>query len=151
MRKVSAGDIRKVSKVALTDQSNARLVTGSSSEERFRNAQQLAQSAGRQLLRVDLAQVVSKYIGETEKNLQQLFEKAERGNFVLYFDEADALFGKRTEVKDAHDRYANIEVSYLLAAEDRGIPILIGTSLSNQSLAQSKAALTLQRPRKWPP
>jgi SpoVK/Ycf46/Vps4 family AAA+-type ATPase len=66
------------------------------------------------LYRVDLAAVVSKYIGETEKNLRHLFEAAQQAGGVLFFDEADALFGKRTEVKDAHDRYANVEISYLL-------------------------------------
>ncbi len=66
------------------------------------------------LYRVDLAAVVSKYVGETEKNLDKIFDAAARGGAVLYFDEADALFGKRGEVKDSHDRYANIEVNYLL-------------------------------------
>jgi ATPase family protein associated with various cellular activities (AAA)/winged helix domain-containing protein len=66
------------------------------------------------LYRIDLSAVVSKYIGETEKNLRRLFDAAERGGTILFFDEADALFGKRTEVKDSHDRYANIEVNYLL-------------------------------------
>ena len=66
------------------------------------------------LYRIDLSAVVSKYIGETEKNLRQLFDAAEMGGVVLLFDEADALFGKRSEVKDSHDRYANIEVNYLL-------------------------------------
>lgn len=66
------------------------------------------------LYRIDLSQVVSKYIGETEKNLRRVFDKAEGGAAILLFDEADALFGKRSEVRDSHDRYANIEVSYLL-------------------------------------
>jgi SpoVK/Ycf46/Vps4 family AAA+-type ATPase len=66
------------------------------------------------LYRVDLSQVVSKYIGETEKNLRRIFDAAESGGAILLFDEADALFGKRSEVKDSHDRFANIEVSYLL-------------------------------------
>ena len=66
------------------------------------------------LLRIDLSGVISKYIGETEKNLKRVFDAAERAGAVLFFDEADALFGKRSEVKDSHDRYANIEVSYLL-------------------------------------
>ncbi len=66
------------------------------------------------LYRIDLSAVVSKYIGETEKNLRRLFDEAERGGAVLFFDEADALFGKRSEVKDSHDRYANIEINYLL-------------------------------------
>jgi SpoVK/Ycf46/Vps4 family AAA+-type ATPase len=69
---------------------------------------------------------VSKYIGETEKNLRRVFDAAERGGAVLLFDEADALFGKRSEVKDSHDRYANIEVSYLLMRMEayRGLAIL---------------------------
>ena len=66
------------------------------------------------LYRIDLSSVVSKYIGETEKNLRRLFDAAEDGGCILFFDEADALFGKRTEVKDSHDRYANIEINYLL-------------------------------------
>ena len=64
--------------------------------------------------RIDLSQVVSKYIGETEKNLEKVFSKAEHKNWILFFDEADALFGKRTNVQNSHDRYANQEVSYLL-------------------------------------
>jgi SpoVK/Ycf46/Vps4 family AAA+-type ATPase len=67
----------------------------------------LAAARGLSVLRIDLSQVVSKYIGETEKNLSRLFEQAEQSGAVLFFDEADALFGRRTSVKDAHDRYAN--------------------------------------------
>lgn len=74
----------------------------------------LGQRCGREVYRVDLSQVTSKYIGETEKNLARLFEAAEQAGWLLFFDEADALFGKRTSVSDAHDRYANQEVSYLL-------------------------------------
>ncbi|NKE69583.1 ATP-binding protein [Candidatus Manganitrophus noduliformans] len=89
-------------------------------------AEVLAQMLGRDLLKVDLSAVVSKYIGETEKNLQRIFSGAERSDAILLFDEADALFGKRSEVKDAHDRYANIEVNYLLQRleEYEGIVIL---------------------------
>jgi hypothetical protein len=78
------------------------------------------------LYRIDLSQVVSKYIGETEKNLRRVFDAAEEGAAILLFDEADALFGKRSEVKDSHDRYANIEVSYLLQRMEayRGLAIL---------------------------
>jgi hypothetical protein len=78
------------------------------------SASLIAQALGLELFRIDLAGVVSKYIGETEKNLDKVFRAAYRSNAVLFFDEADALFGKRTEVKDAHDRYANVETSYLL-------------------------------------
>lgn len=77
-------------------------------------AEVVASALGLELYRIDLAAVVSKYIGETEKNLEQIFRAADQGDAVLLFDEADALFGKRSEVRDAHDRYANVEVSYLL-------------------------------------
>jgi DNA polymerase III delta prime subunit len=78
------------------------------------------------MYRIDLSQVVNKYIGETEKNLKRIFDAAETSDCILFFDEADALFGKRTEVKDAHDRFANIEVSYLLERMERfkGLAIL---------------------------
>jgi SpoVK/Ycf46/Vps4 family AAA+-type ATPase len=76
--------------------------------------------------KIDLSTVVSKYIGETEKNLSRIFHEAETSNAILFFDEADALFGKRSEVKDAHDRYANIELNYLLQRmeEFEGLVIL---------------------------
>jgi MoxR-like ATPase len=78
------------------------------------------------MYRIDLSQVVNKYIGETEKNLRRIFDAAEISDCILFFDEADALFGKRTEVKDAHDRFANIEISYLLERMERfkGMAIL---------------------------
>lgn len=95
-------------------------------------AQCLASALGLNLYRIDLSQVVSKYIGETEKALHRIFEEAESGHGLLLFDEADALFGKRSEVKDAHDRYANIEVSYLLQRLEsfEGVSILT-TNLRN--------------------
>jgi SpoVK/Ycf46/Vps4 family AAA+-type ATPase len=74
----------------------------------------IAHELGRGLFHVDLSRVVSKFIGETEKNLDLAFKAAEEQDAILFFDEADALFGKRTEIKDGHDRFANIEVSYLL-------------------------------------
>lgn len=74
----------------------------------------LGKEAKLPVYRIDLSLVVSKYIGETEKNLEKVFDLAGNKNWILFFDEADALFGKRTSVKDAHDRFANIEVSYLL-------------------------------------
>jgi hypothetical protein len=84
------------------------------------------------LYRIDLSAVVSKYIGETEKNLRRLFDAAEDGGAILFFDEADALFGKRSEVKDSHDRYANIEINYLLQRLEayRGLAIL-ATNMKN--------------------
>lgn len=75
---------------------------------------------------VDLSMVVSKYIGETEKNLRKLLEVAEKSGAVLFFDEGDALFGKRTEVKDSHDRYANIEVGYLLKMAGKSAVVVTG-------------------------
>jgi SpoVK/Ycf46/Vps4 family AAA+-type ATPase len=77
-------------------------------------AQVLARELGLDLYRVDLSRVMSKWIGETEKHLARLFDEAQASGAVLFFDEADALFGKRSEVKDAHDRYANVEIGYLL-------------------------------------
>lgn len=79
----------------------------------------IASDLGLDVCRIDLAEVVSKYIGETEKNLARIFDEAERSGAVLVFDEADALFGKRSDVKDSHDRYANIETSYLLQRMER--------------------------------
>jgi hypothetical protein len=89
-------------------------------------AEVIAAEAEMPLYRIDLSQVVNKYIGETEKNLRRLFDAADAADVILFFDEADALFGKRTEVKDAHDRYANLEVSYLLERMERfkGLAIL---------------------------
>lgn len=74
----------------------------------------IGKEVGADVYRLDLSALASKYIGETEKNLSALLERAEQADWILFFDEADALFGKRTEVKDSHDRYANLEVSYLL-------------------------------------
>ena len=89
-------------------------------------AQVLARDLGLDLYRVDLSRVMSKYIGETEKNLSRLFDEAQASGGVLFFDEADALFGKRSEVRDAHDRYANVEIGYLLQRmeEHEGAAIL---------------------------
>lgn len=77
-------------------------------------AEVIASELGLDLYKIDLSTIVSKYIGETEKNLERIFGEAQSSNAILFFDEADAIFGKRSEVKDAHDRYANIEISYLL-------------------------------------
>ncbi|NES87561.1 MAG: ATP-binding protein, partial [Moorea sp. SIO2B7] len=89
-------------------------------------AEVIANELQLELYKIDLSQVVSKYIGETEKNLNRIFTAAETANAILFFDEADALFGKRSEVQDAHDRYANIEIGYLLQKmeEYEGISIL---------------------------
>ncbi len=96
-------------------------------------AQVIAEELGMDLYKIDLSSVVSKYIGETEKNLERIFSQARNSNTVLFFDEADAIFGKRSEVKDAHDRYANIEVGYLLQRMEsyEGVVILATNLRSN--------------------
>jgi hypothetical protein len=108
------------------------LFAGASGTGKTMAAEVLAAELGLDLYRVDLSQVVSKYIGETEKNLRRVFDAADEGGAVLLFDEADALFGKRSEVKDSHDRYANIEVGYLLQRMEayRGLAILT-TNMKN--------------------
>ncbi|RNG19602.1 ATP-binding protein, partial [Streptomyces botrytidirepellens] len=102
------------------------LFAGGSGTGKTLAAEVMAKELGLDLFIIDLSQVVSKYIGETEKNLRKVFDAAERGGALLLFDEADALFGKRSEVKDSHDRYANLEVSYLLMRMEayRGLAIL---------------------------
>ena len=112
-------------KLALTKGLNV-LFAGPSGTGKTMSAEILAGELGLDLFRIDLANVVSKYIGETEKNLDRIFREAEHSNAILFFDEADALFGKRSEVRDSHDRYANIEISYLLQKMEAydGIAIL---------------------------
>jgi hypothetical protein len=102
------------------------LFAGPSGTGKTMAAEVLAGELELDLYRIDLSAVVSKYIGETEKNLRRVFDAAEEGGAILLFDEADALFGKRSDVKDSHDRYANIEVSYLLQRMEayRGMAIL---------------------------
>jgi ATPase family associated with various cellular activities (AAA) len=102
------------------------LFHGASGTGKTMAADAVAHTLHMRMFRIDLAGVVSKYIGETEKNLRTIFDEADRMDSVLFFDEADALFGKRSEVKDAHDRYANIEINYLLQRVENfsGIAIL---------------------------
>jgi AAA+ superfamily predicted ATPase len=115
------------------NRSFSALFTGPSGTGKTMAAEVIANALGLTLFRVDLSAVVSKYIGETEKNLAQIFDDASSASAVLFFDEADALFGKRSEVRDSHDRYANIEVSYLLQRlEDYdGIAILASNLRQN--------------------
>jgi vesicle-fusing ATPase len=109
------------------------LFTGESGTGKTMAAEVLAEDLGLDLYRIDLSAVVSKYIGETEKNLRAVFEAAEGSGAVLLFDEADALFGKRGEVRDAHDRYANLEIAYLLQRMEcyRGLAVLTTNLRSN--------------------
>jgi SpoVK/Ycf46/Vps4 family AAA+-type ATPase len=102
------------------------LFAGPSGTGKTMAAEIIANELGLDLYKIDLATVVSKYIGETEKNLNKIFKEAWDSNSILFFDEADAIFGKRSEVRDSHDRYANIEIAYLLQKmeEYQGIVIL---------------------------
>src|SRR2546428_4294711 len=102
------------------------LFSGLSGTGKTMAAEVIAHELGLDLYKSDLSQVVSKYIGETEKNLDRIFADAENTNAILFFDEADTLFGKRSQVHDAHDRYANIEIGYLLQKMEEydGIAIL---------------------------
>jgi SpoVK/Ycf46/Vps4 family AAA+-type ATPase len=102
------------------------LFAGESGTGKTMSAEVIANELNLNLYRIDLSAVVSKYIGETEKNLRLLFDAAEDGGAILFFDEADALFGKRSQVRDSHDRYANIEINYLLQRLKayRGLAIL---------------------------
>ena len=108
------------------------LFHGPSGTGKTLTASLLAQKTGRSAYKIDLSMIVSKYIGETEKNLANLFDRAENKDWILFFDEADALFGKRTNVRDAHDKYANQEVSYLLQrVESYGGLVILATNFRN--------------------
>ncbi len=103
-------------------------------------AEALASELGRPLIRIDLSAVVGKYIGETEKNLSRVFDEAEAAGAVLFFDEADALFGQRTEINDSHDHYANQEVDYLLVRiqERPGLTLLASNMKSGQEASRAR-------------
>lgn len=123
MKQRLSSELQTLSKSAQTDSGGTlALFSGDTDAEKIQAAESLATDLNKQLIRLDLTQ----YIGETEKNLRDLFQRAEHEDWVLFFDEADALFGKRTKVKDSHDRYANVETSYLLQRLEayRGLAIL---------------------------
>jgi len=113
------------------------LFAGPSGTGKTMAAEVLAGELGLTLFRIDLAGVVSKWIGETEKNLDRVFQAAENSNAILFFDEADALFGKRSEVKDSHDRYANLEISYLLQKMETYDGVAILATNMRQQLDQA--------------
>lgn len=108
------------------------LFAGPSGTGKTMAAEIIANELGLDLYKIDLSAVVSKYIGETEKNLDRIFHEGQTSNAILFFDEADALFGKRSEVRDSHDRYANIEIAYLLQKMDEydGV-VILATNLRN--------------------
>lgn len=109
------------------------LFLGPSGTGKTMAAEVMSTELGLDLYKIDLSSIVSKYIGETEKNLSKIFNEAEQSNAILFFDEADALFGKRSEVKDSHDRYANVEISYLLQKmeEHEGVVIMASNLSGN--------------------
>ncbi len=116
------------------------LFAGPSGTGKTMAAEIIAHELGLELYKIDLSSVVSKYIGETEKNLDRIFQEGETSNAILFFDEADALFGKRSEVRDSHDRYANIEIAYLLQKMDEyaGVVILATNLRKNMDEAFSR-------------
>jgi hypothetical protein len=132
----------------------AVLFQGASGTGKTMAAGAVARDLGLDLYRIDLAGVVSKYIGETEKNLDRIFGAARRSNAILFFDEADALFGKRSEVKDAHDRYANLEVAYLLQRmEEHDGPVILASNHArnmDQAFAR-RLQFVVEFPRPDPP
>jgi SpoVK/Ycf46/Vps4 family AAA+-type ATPase len=127
-------ELDKVAKVARAKRSSV-LLTSAKPAATLLAARTLAAGLSRELYRIDLTQVVSKYIGETEKNIDRVFAAAESSQAVLLFDEADALFGKRSGVKDSHDRFANAEVSYLLKRIEEYDGLVMLASNANRSTA----------------
>lgn len=127
------------------------LFAGESGTGKTMAAEVIANELRLNLYRIDLSAVVSKYIGETEKNLRRLFDAAEEGGTILFFDEADSLFGKRSEVRDSHDRYANIEVNYLLQRMEsyRGLAILatnMKTALDSAFMRRLRFVVNFSQP-----
>jgi hypothetical protein len=126
LRRLRSEDKSQAHSQAGASEKRLHLVHWQKPDRRARRRPNSGPDLGKNLDGVDLSVVVSKYIGETEKNLRRVFAAAKRSGAVLFFDEADALFGKRTEVHDSHDRYANIEINYLLKRieEYAGLAIL---------------------------
>ena len=126
------------------------IFSGPASTGKTLAAEALAARLGLSAFRIDLGRVVSRYIGDTEKNLARVFDAAGRDRAVLFFDEADALFGKRTDVGDAHDRYANIEIAYFLQRLEAvtGVVILATSrpaALAPLARARSRATVAIPR------
>ena len=130
-----ADKMKSVEPVAGEQQQKMKLVVfqGPRQSGKKQAACLLSTYTGKEIYRIDLSGIVSKYIGETEKNLEKVFSLAENKDWILFFDEADALFGKRSDVKDAHDKYANEEINYLLqkAENYKGLVILSARNKKN--------------------
>lgn len=119
---------------ASTEDGYRALFTGPSGTGKTLAATLLAKDSQKEVFAVDLSQVVSKYIGETEKNLEDVFKRAEKENWILFFDEADALFGKRSDIRNSHDRFANQELSYILQRAEKFPGLLIVATNGNENL-----------------
>lgn len=148
MHKKKIAPVRRAKKAYSTEPSGAVIVlSGATALRRQKAAEVLAEELQLDLASVDLAAVVSQYIGETEKNLTRVFDMANRHGSILFFDEADALFGKRTPVHDVHDRYANAEVPYLLQCIENheGLVILTtnGKSRIEDAFSPEKPVIVL--------
>jgi SpoVK/Ycf46/Vps4 family AAA+-type ATPase len=127
------------------------LFSGGTAAAKTKAAEALAHGLGLGLQRVDLSAVVSRFIGETEKNLDRLFDAAQSTGAILFFDEADALFGKRTEVKDSHDRFAAIELNYVLQRiEAAGVTIVAVKAATRLSPAALRRLKVVRFPMKRP-
>jgi SpoVK/Ycf46/Vps4 family AAA+-type ATPase len=131
-----ATSVRRAKKSKATS-SAVLVLSGSTALRRRKAAETLAETLKVDLFRVDLSAVVSKYIGETEKNLNDVFDKAEASGAILFFDEADPLFGKRSKVNDAHDQYANAETAHFLQRIESHNGIVILTTNGKQRIDQA--------------
>ncbi len=150
-----SGQSGRSRKLASSSPGVLALFSGSSGTGKTMAAEVIARELGTRVVPVNLKHVVSKYIGETEKNFDRVLETAKKNGAVLFFDEADALFGKRSEVKDDHDRNANLEVSHLLSKLEayRGLVILTTTrkdSLDSKVICRMKYALEFSPPISTP-
>ena len=134
--KKKATPVRRAKKPQATSAA-VLVLSGSTAIRRRKSAEMLAESLQVDLFRVDLSAVVSHYIGETEKNLNDVFDKAEASGAILFFDEADALFGVRSKVNDAHDRFANAETAHFLQRIENHNGIVILTTNGKQRIDQA--------------
>jgi hypothetical protein len=134
--KKKAVSVRRLKKSKATSAA-VLVLSGSTALRRRKSAETLAESLGVDLFRVDLSAVVSQYIGETEKNLNDVFDKAETSGAILFFDEVDALFGERVTVNDAHDRFANAETAHFLQRIESHSGIVILTTNGTQRVEQA--------------
>ena len=143
-----AAAIQRAVSSAARDRGSLALLFGVDAEARAMAAEAFARAAKNEVLYIDLSLVVSKYIGETEKNLARVFQEAQDSHSLLFFDEAEALFGKRTDVEDAHDRYANLVINYLLQRVEgsTGLSILASNSQPRIDPAVLRRARVV-----WPP